>query len=110
MNSKKLGKILPKIALLAALLTIFTTVLSGCSNNTVIDTSKTAEEWKDTVVNLEQSMGFVDKLLSYIGTFLGWITKVMPANSYIATLFVFAIIFEIVMLPFSVHVGAVTTV
>lgn len=102
MNRTKIGKLLPKIALLAALLIIFTTVLAGCGSNTVIDTSKDAAAWKDATVNLDQSTGFVDKLLSYIGTFLGWITKVMPAHNYILTLFVFAIIFEIVMLPFSI--------
>ena len=104
MNKKKttLGKILPKIALLLAILTIFAFVFTGCGNNTAIDTTKTAADWKDTEVNLSASTGFIDKLLSYIGIFLGWITQIMPANSYILTLFVFAIILEIVMLPFSI--------
>ena len=102
MNKKTLKRILPKIAILLALLTLLTVAMSSCGSNTVITVKEDPTAWKDTTVNLEQSTGFLDKLLSWIGTFLGWITKVMPANSYILTLFVFAIILEIVMLPFSV--------
>lgn len=102
MKKTKLGKLLPKIALMLAILTLLTVVFTGCGNNTAIDTTKTAEDWKDAEVGLAPSEGFIDKLLSYIGVFLGWITKIMPANSYILTLFVFAIILEIVMLPFSI--------
>lgn len=102
MKKTKLGKLLPKIALMLAILTLLTVVFAGCGNNTAIDTTKTAEDWKDVEVGLAPSEGFIDKLLSYIGIFLGWITKIMPANSYILTLFVFAIILELVMLPFSI--------
>ena len=55
---------------------------------------------KDVTIKTEP--GFVDRLLSWIGIFLGWITKIMPANSYLLTLFIFAIILEIVFLPFSI--------
>ncbi len=103
MNKKiTVGRILPKIALLLALLVVFAVVLSGCGNRTVIDTDKTAEEWGETEVVLEARSDFLTKILSWIGIFLGWITKIMPAHSYILTLFVFAIILEIVMLPFSI--------
>ena len=103
MNKKTtFGKLLPKIALLLALLTVFAVVMTGCGSNTVIDTSKDAAAWKDTTVNLEPKTDFVSKLLSWIGVFLSWITQVMPADSYILTLLVFAIILEIVMLPFSI--------
>ncbi len=102
MNKKTLGKILPKIALVLAVLCVLTVLLSACGSNTVIDTSKTPKQWKETEVSLDPSTGFLDKILSFIGIFLGWITMIMPANSYILTLFVFAIILEIVMLPFSV--------
>ncbi|MBQ8409771.1 MAG: membrane protein insertase YidC [Clostridia bacterium] len=103
MNKKTtLGKLLPKIALLLALLTVFAVVMTGCGSNTVIDTSKDAAAWKDTEVNLDPKTDFVTKLLTWIGVFLNWITKIMPANSYILTLLVFAIILEIVMLPFSI--------
>ncbi len=52
-------------------------------------------------VELDPGFGFIDTFLSWIGIFLGWITNIMPANTYILTLFVFAIIMEIVLLPFS---------
>ena len=105
MKKTKLGKLLPKIALLLAIVTLFTVVLTSCGSNTAISTSdemKKAEYWQDKEIDLNASSGFIDKLLSYIGVFLGWITKIMPANNYILTLFVFAIILEIVMLPFSI--------
>ena len=103
MNKKiTVGKILPKIALLLALLVVFAVVLSGCGNRTTIDTSKTVEEWKETEVTIEAGSDFLTKILSWIGIFLGWITEIMPAHSYVLTLFVFAIILEIVMLPFSI--------
>ncbi len=57
---------------------------------------------KKDIVLKPESKGFIDTFLNWVGIFLGWITKVMPANSYILTLFVFAIILEIVMLPFSI--------
>lgn len=100
--NRKIKKILPKIALLVAILTLFTVVMSSCGSNTVIDTTTKAEEWKGKDVNLTASDSFIDKLLGWIGTFLGWITSVMPANSYILTLFLFAIMLEIVMLPFGI--------
>lgn len=104
MNKKKtsFGKILPKIALFMALIAVFAVVLSSCGSNTVIDTSKDAAAWQETEVNLEPKSDFLNKLLSWIGVFLGWITKVMPAHNYILTLFVFGIILEIVLLPFSI--------
>jgi YidC/Oxa1 family membrane protein insertase len=103
MNKKTtFGKILPKIAILLAVLVVFTVVLSGCGSRTAIDTAKTAEEWRDTTVTLEAKSDFLNKILSWIGIFLGWITEIMPAHSYILTLFVFAIIMEIVLLPFSI--------
>ena len=53
-------------------------------------------------VNTTTQKGFLDTILGYIGKFLNVITKVMPAHSYILTLFIFAIIFEFVFLPFSI--------
>ena len=53
-------------------------------------------------VKVKEELGFIDKILSYIGIFLSWITTIMPAHSYLLTLCVFAIIFEIVFLPFSI--------
>ena len=104
MNKKKTSfrRLLPKIALLLAIVVMMACVLSSCGNNTVIDTKTTAEEWAEKEVNLTPEKNWLDHILSWIGIFLGWITNVMPANSYILTLFVFAIIMEIVLLPFSI--------
>ena len=102
MNMKKIRKMLPKIALILAVLAVLAVVMTGCASNTVIDKTKNPADWKDTEVNLEVSAGFLDKLLSYIGVFLNWITMIMPANSYILTLFVFAVILEFIMLPFAI--------
>ncbi len=99
MNMKKIKKILPRIALVLALLAILAFTLTSCGSNTIIDTKT---DWTEAKVNLEASTGFLDKLLSYIGIFLNWITGIMPANSYILTLFVFAILLEIIMLPFGI--------
>jgi len=98
----KTKRILKKIALMVMIVAALAMVLSSCSSNTVIDTSKTPEQWKDTTVNTGASTQFIDVILSGIGTFLGWITMIMPANSYILTLFVFGLILEIVMLPFGI--------
>lgn len=101
MNTKT-KRILKKIALMVMVIAALAMVLSSCSSNTAIDTSKTPEQWKDTKVNTEASTDFIDVILSGIGTFLGWITTIMPANSYILTLFVFGVILEIVMIPFGI--------
>ncbi len=102
MNTKKIRKLLPRIALIVALIAVLAIALTGCGSNTVIDTKVPEAGWNKTDVDLNASEGFLDKLLSYIGIFLGWITAIMPANSYVLTLFVFAIIMEIVMLPFAI--------
>ena len=53
-------------------------------------------------VALDASSNFLDVFLSWIGTALSWITKIMPFNNYILTLCVFAIIMEILFLPFGI--------
>ena len=102
MNTQSKRKICTRIALALALLSILAVVMTGCGSNTVINTEAPKDGWANTTVNLEASTGFLDKLLSYIGVFLGWITAIMPAGSYLLTLFVFAIILEIIMLPFAI--------
>ncbi len=103
MNTKTIKKFLPRIALVLVILAMLAVAMTSCASNTVVqNTDRTVEEWQQTTVNLESSTGFLDKLLSYIGIFLGWITLIMPANSYILTLFVFAVLLEIVMLPFAI--------
>ena len=102
MNTKKIRKLLPRIALVIALVAILAIAMTSCGSNTVIDTKVPEAGWDKTDVDLKASEGFLDKLLSYIGIFLGWITYIMPANSYVLTLFVFAIILEVLMLPFAI--------
>ncbi len=102
MNMKKIRKILPRIALILALLAVLALAMTSCGSNTVIDTSKDAAHWKENAPDLNPSTGFLDKLLSYIGVFMTWITTIMPAESYILTLFVFAILIELLMLPFAI--------
>ena len=78
----------------------------GTGTETGVETG-TGEEGENTKqekveVNMEASSSFLDVFLSWIGTALSWITKIMPANNYILTLCVFAIIMEILFLPFGI--------
>lgn len=101
MNNTKIRKILPRLALLLALVTVFMLVMASCSSNTVIQT-KNFEEWAKTDVNLAFSTSFLDKALLWIGRLLGGITQAMPGNNYILTLCVFGLVLEILMLPFGI--------
>lgn len=101
MNVKKIRKFLPRIALILAVLTVLAVAMTGCGSNTIVQ-PQGDEHWQKNEVNLAPSSNFIDVLLSYIGVFLNWITSIMPANSYILTLFVFAILLEIIMLPFAI--------
>ena len=56
----------------------------------------------DKVITFEEEYGFIDTILLWIGKFINIITKVMPGHSYILALFVFAIVIELLMLPFSI--------
>ena len=101
MNKKTIRKIIPRIALLLVILVVLATAMTGCASNTAVS-SKGDAHWAANEVGLTKSSSFIDVLLSYIGIFLNWITSIMPANSYILTLFVFAILLEILMLPFAI--------
>lgn len=109
MNNKT-KRILTKIALIVLIIATLAMVLSSCSSNTGINRDQDAAYWQEknedgsfkNKVNVGASTQFIDVILSGIGTFLGWITMIMPANSYILTLFIFAIILEIVMIPFGI--------
>ena len=102
MNNKNL-QILKKITLLILVIVALTFVLSSCTSNTVLNIKGTDEKyWEGANVNTAASTGFLDVILLWIGKFLGWITEIMPANSYILTLLVFGIILEILMLPFGI--------
>ncbi len=100
MNKKTIRKIMSRIALVLVITVLLAVAMTGCSSNTVVS-SKGDEHWAKNEVGLEKSTNFIDVLLSYIGIFLNWITSIMPANSYVLTLFVFAILLEIIMLPFA---------
>ena len=53
-------------------------------------------------VQIKAEKGFIDYILGWIGAFLGWITNIIPPNSYLITLCIFAIILEILFLPFGI--------
>ncbi len=102
MNTKKIKKILPKIALILALLAVLAVFMTGCASNTIIqDTDKAPDKWTTEEIELAPSAGFLDVILSWIGKFLNLITQI-PPNSYIITLFIFGILLEFVMLPFGI--------
>lgn len=104
MEKKKtnLGKVLPKLALLLTVLAVIAVLMSGCATTSTIDSNKDAAYWAENEAQLDTDKGFLDTVLSWVGTLLNWITVIMPANSYILALFVFAIIIELIMLPFSI--------
>ena len=95
-------KNITKILLLSVVLVLLLSIFTGCASSSAIDTSKKLEDWKADEITFTSDDNFVDKILFYIGTFISWITKIMPAHSYILALFIFAIVVEIVMIPFSI--------
>ena len=80
------------------------TVTDGTGNGTETESGETGESEKQekVEVNLEESTNVLDKLLSWIGIALRFTAKIMPFNNYILTLCVFAIVMEIVFLPFGI--------
>lgn len=57
--------------------------------------------FKTTAV-VESSDGFFDKILSGIGIALNWMTKYLGGSSYIVGICEFAILIEILMIPFAI--------
>lgn len=55
-----------------------------------------------TIVVVESSDGFFDKILSGIGIALNWMTKYLGGSSYIVGICEFAILIEILMIPFAI--------
>lgn len=55
-----------------------------------------------TKVDVDTSSGFMDKILSGIGSILRWLTNNLCFGSYLAGICVFAVIIEILMLPFAI--------
>ena len=59
------------------------------------------QRMQETVV-LETNNGPIDTLLVWIGTFLKWITNI-TGGYYVPALFIFALIVELLMLPFGIR-------
>ena len=118
MNKKKIT--IRLTLLLVVCLTLVFNMASCGGNNIQIDTTNELTYWSGEVeegtadgevdstitppkeVKMEAELGFIDRLLSWIGIALAWITRGMPGNNYILTLLIFAIFIEIVFLPFGV--------
>ena len=121
MNKKK---IVARVIVLLSLCVALTFAFASCgSSNIAIDTSldfsdlastetegtgtetgdADGEEKQEKVeVDLAESTNILDKLLSWVGIALRAITTIMPFNNYILTLCVFAIVMEIIFLPFGI--------
>lgn len=56
----------------------------------------------ETEVDVSAQAGFMDKLLSGIGSILRWLTNTLCFGSYLVGICLFAIIIEILMLPFAI--------
>ena len=100
-NTSK-AKILRKIALFTAILILGVFILSGCASALKIDAEKTVEEWKTETIEFTEDRGVLDTILSWLGTLIDWFTVIVPWQSYILALFVFAIVIELLMLPFGI--------
>lgn len=55
-----------------------------------------------TKVDVDSSSGFMDKILSGIGVALRWLTNTLCFGSYLGGICLFAIVIEILMLPFAI--------
>lgn len=54
-----------------------------------------------TTADLDSDGGFLDKLLGWIGSFLGWLDRV--TGSYLIALMIFAVLVELLMLPLGIR-------
>ncbi len=55
-----------------------------------------------TTANLNESETFLNKILGWIGAFIGWMTNTLCFGSYIGGICLFAVIVELLMLPLSI--------
>ena len=103
-NKTSKRKIFAKIALILALVTLLSVLFAGCATGTqIIEEQSKAEHWTDKTANVDlKADGFWDTLLLWVGKLLSWFTVIMPQNSYLLALFLFAIVIDLVMLPFSI--------
>ena len=74
---------------------------SNFENLTVVDLEALIATFKTTAV-VESSDGFFDKILLGIGTALSWMTKYLGGSSYIIGICEFAILIELLMIPFAI--------
>lgn len=98
-------KIITRIALLLSLCFVLCVVFASCGTSNIrIDESVDLSTGEQIEVSMEASTQFLDILLSWIGVALSWITKYLTfgTNNYIITLCIFAIVMEIVFLPFGI--------
>ncbi len=111
-TNKKLLKIVSRTALALAILICLAALLTSCGSGASAangDLSAWAGENYNEGENLSNlddnkdvEWGKQGGLLSGIGWFLDIITRIMPWQSYILALLIFAIIIEFVLLPFSI--------
>ena len=64
--------------------------------------TETGKDWSTTTVEVESKDNFLTIILKGIGTFLRWITRYLTGRNYIVALFVFALLVEIIMIPFGI--------
>ncbi len=67
----------------------------------VLDLQRLIEVFQ-TTVDVEATGGLWDKILTFVGKCLNWITRYLGFGSYIVGICIFAVIWEILMLPFSI--------
>ena len=67
----------------------------------VLDLQRLIEVFQ-TTVDVEGAGGIWDKILSFIGLCLNWITRYLGFGSYIVGICIFAVVWEILMLPFAI--------
>ncbi len=72
------------------------TAINAADMQTLIDSFK-------TTVDLNANTGLLDGILGWIGTALNWITLHLGFGSYIVGICMFAVIIEILMLPFAIR-------
>lgn len=94
-TNKKLFKVVSRVALAVAVLLCLTMALASCGNTA----TNTTLEGRDVSSAVE--LGEKGGLMVGIGWFLNLLTKITFGN-YILALLIFAIIIEIILLPFSI--------
>ncbi len=71
------------------------------ANLNALDLQRLVDNFK-TTVDVEAKGGLWDKLLSAVGAGLNWITKYLGFGNYLLGICIFAVVVEILMLPFAV--------